>query len=405
MISTPLVLLLLLVSSPHRTGGEVAEECSESELVFSCPEDGQELAIREAWLYGSTARIMVDQGQGDKCYVPEYMVSYKQGTILQYINKQCGGQKECRFNVTAHVPNAIEKKELWEDGVLRVTYDCLRKTDIVRVCDSEVSAQSGWLQTVGYPQYYLGGNGPCTITIKVDEGQQIQLTLTDLSIRDIVQPNEDECRDSISVTEGRKELLKMCGEIKQPITVTSEGPVLSLNFNAVTDVFPKRGYAAYYEALGCESPPIPEDGYRSFRNATHAEYWCCVHHVFPDTLERRRILKCNRGSSWNDTVPDCIELQELLEVGNITEKEFTGLINGSTNGAHAEMYQEAHIVYDLVVPTVIMSILVIGNVAVVVLIIYCRRDVMDESSRSEELESIKANPEPTDTLDSTPCSV
>lgn len=33
------------------------------------------------------------------------------------------------------------------------------------------------------------------------------------------------------------------------------------------------------------------------------------------------------------------------------------------------------------------------------------RDVMDESSRSEELESIKANPEPTDTLDSTPCSV
>lgn len=66
----------------------MAEECSESELVFSCPEDGQELAIREAWLYGSTARIMVDQGQGDKCYVPEYMVSYKQGTILQYINKQ-----------------------------------------------------------------------------------------------------------------------------------------------------------------------------------------------------------------------------------------------------------------------------------------------------------------------------
>lgn len=41
------------------------------------------------------------------------------------------------------------------------------------------------------------------------------------------------------------------------------------------------------------------------------------------------------------------ELEELLEVGNITEKEFTGLINGSTNGAHAEMYQEAHIVYGM----------------------------------------------------------
>lgn len=60
---------------------------------------------------------------------------------------------------------------------------CLSETDMNRVCGSEVNAQSGWLQNVGYPQYYLGGNGPCTITIKVDEGQQIQLTLTDLSIR------------------------------------------------------------------------------------------------------------------------------------------------------------------------------------------------------------------------------
>ncbi|XP_045624633.1 uncharacterized protein [Procambarus clarkii] len=404
MFSQPF-LLLLVASSPLFTGGEVAQECSEGELTFSCHGPKEELVIREAWIYGSVAMTRVDHGLGEKCHVPEYNIQYKQGTLLQYINKQCGGQAECKFSVWSHVPSAQVAQDAWKGGVLWAAYDCVNKSDFHRVCGSEVWAQSGWMQSIGYPQYYLGEPGVCTITIRVDEGQHIHLTIMDLSIREIVQPNEDSCRDSVSVMEGSKQLLLRCGEAKQPLSVISEGPELNVTLTATTKLFPKRGYVAHFQALGCETPSTPADGYMAYRNATHAEYWCCVHHVFPDTLARRRLLQCTRGHSWNDTLPDCIDLEELLEEGNITETQFHNLVNGSSTEAQAEMLRQAHLVYDLVVPTVIMSVLVLGNVAVVFLIIYCRRGVIEVGVRCEELESIKANPEPTDVIDSEPCNV
>ncbi|KAG7159185.1 putative CUB domain-containing protein-like 10, partial [Homarus americanus] len=217
----------------------------------------------------------------------------------------------------------------------------LKKSDFHRVCGTEKHAQSGWMQSIGYPQYYLGEPGVCTVTIRVDEGQHIQLTITDLSLR----------------------------------------------------------------AIGCETPATPVDGYMAYRNATHAEYWCCVRHVFPDTHARRRLLKCNRAHTWNDTLPDCADLEELFQDGNITETQYQNMVNGSSGYAMAEMLRQAHLVYDLVVPTVIMSVLVLGNVAIVFLIIYCRRGVIEEGANCEELESIKANPEPTDVVDSKPCEV
>ncbi|XP_069956397.1 uncharacterized protein [Cherax quadricarinatus] len=404
MNSQPL-LLLLMATFPLFTGGEVAEECSEGELSFSCEAPGEEVIIREAWLYGSSVMTKVDLGLGEKCHVPEYNLQYKKGSLLQYINKQCGGQAECKFSLENHVPSALQVQDQWEGGVLWAVYHCVHKSEFYRVCGSEVYAQSGWVQSIGYPQYYLGEPAVCTITLRVDDKQRIQLTITDLNIREIVSPNEVSCRDSLSVTEGSKQLLHRCEETKVPLSITSEGPELNITLTATTNLFPKRGYVAHFQALGCKTPSTPQDGYLIFRNATHAEYCCCVHHVFPDTLARQRFLQCNKLHVWNDTLPDCIDLEELLEDGNITEIQFHNLINGSTTYAQAEMLRQAHLVYDLVVPTVIMTVLVLGNVAVVFLIIYCRRGVIEEGVRCEELESIKANPEPTDVIDSEPCNV
>ncbi|KAK7074502.1 hypothetical protein SK128_018083, partial [Halocaridina rubra] len=318
----------------------------------------------------------------------------------------CAGQANCTFSVWENVLRAKKNEDKWKDGVLRAVFHCKKKAEFHRTCGTEVWAQSGWLQNVGYPEYYLGDEGPCTITLSVDEGQKIQLTITDLNVKeDVSTPAGDECRDSLLVTEGSKQLLTRCGEINQPISITSEGSSLNITLNAYDDLSPKRGYIAHFQALGCESPDMPQDGYRAYRNATHAEYWCCVHHVFPDTLSRKRILKCNRGHAWNDTLPDCYDLEELLNNGNITESQYITLANGTSGAVRAEMFRQAHLVYDLVVPTVIMSVLVLGNVAVVVLIIYCRRGIVEENALSEELESIKANPEPTDVLDTAPCSV
>ncbi|KAK4296900.1 hypothetical protein Pmani_030637 [Petrolisthes manimaculis] len=372
-----LLLLFLLASSPPFSGGEVAESCTETPLEFKCGAGeaagggGPVLVVREAWIYAS---MRLDPDSLPRCHVQEYNLEYKAGSFLQYINKQCGGQTECKFELQKHTDlQRREDLKKYRRGALRVVYDCVKKTDFHRVCGSEVNSQKGWVQSVGYPLYYLG-DPVCTITLRVDEGQHIQITLTDISLREDAQPGNKGCRDSIKIQENGTELLEKCGVTNVPITVTSKGPVLNVTLTATSKLFPKRGFLGHFKALGCQTPLAPADGYMSYRNATHAEFWCCVHHAFSDTMTRRRVLECgDRTQTWNDTLPDCVDLEELLAGGNITESQYQNLVNGTTVLAQAERLRQAHIVYDLVVPAVIMSVLVLGNAAVVFLIIYCRK--------------------------------
>lgn len=64
---------------------------------------------------------------------------------------------------------------------------------------------------------------------------------------EMLQPNEDTCRDSISVTEGSKQLLHRCGETNRPISITSEGHALNVTLTATSNVYPKRGYVAHFQ--------------------------------------------------------------------------------------------------------------------------------------------------------------
>ncbi|XP_050706412.1 uncharacterized protein LOC126991778 [Eriocheir sinensis] len=414
------LLLLLVIVSPLYSDGEVAQVCAEQELHLSCGDggdnssstlSGEQLVLSEAWLYGNTSTNREQDGYlthelPPTCTVREYNLQYKMGSFLKYINKECGGQVSCSFSLQTHVPGDHQSSQGWKGGALWVRYSCVKQSAFHRVCGTEVRDQEGWLKSVGYPQYYLGEPSICTLTLTADQGQRLRLTITDLSVREILQPTEDRCRDSVEVSEGSKVILARCGDTNKPLTVVSEGPSLNVTLTASDHVFPKRGYVAHYKALGCPTPEVPEDGYLAFRNATHAEFWCCVRHVFPDTMTRKRVLECgSRLNTWNEELPDCIDLDDLLDSGNITMEEYLGLVNGTSGVVMAEKLRQAHLVYDLVVPTVIMTVLVLGNVAVVLLIIYCRRGVLEEGARSEELESIKANPEPTDTIDSEPCNV
>jgi hypothetical protein len=61
-----------------------------------------------------------------------------------------------------------------------------------------------------------------------------------------------------------------------------------------------------FAALGCPPLKTPEDGYLVDRNATHAQYMCCVGFVFPDTSRRERYLHCENGNVWTTDLPDCI---------------------------------------------------------------------------------------------------
>ena len=56
------------------------------------------------------------------------------------------------------------------------------ESEISRTCGETVKQQVGWIESVSYPNYYLGPDN-CTITMEVDVGQRVQLTIVDLSIR------------------------------------------------------------------------------------------------------------------------------------------------------------------------------------------------------------------------------
>lgn len=332
------LLFLVVVFSPLYSDGEVAEVCIEHELELSCDNtddtnggsgdgsttdpsttttprstnSGYQIVLSEAWLYGSTITTRerdeyLSHRTLPQCHVPEYNLQYKTASILQYINKECGGQVSCKFSLQTHVPLDHQSSQVWKNGTLWVRYHCVKQTSFHRVCGTEVRSQEGWLKSVGYPQYYLGEPPVCTLTVTADEGQRLQLTITDLSVREILQPTEDRCRDTVQVNEGSKVLLARCGDSNKPLQVISEGPSLNVTLTASDHLFPKRGYVAHYQALGCPTPEVPKDGYLAFRNSTHAEFWCCVRHVFPDTMTRKKVLECvTRLNTWNEELPDCI---------------------------------------------------------------------------------------------------
>ncbi|KAB7497114.1 hypothetical protein Anas_09506, partial [Armadillidium nasatum] len=279
--------------------GGLVEGCCENEVAFGCKEEGAVVVIKEAFIHDRWYKV-----EDRSCHIPEYKIEYKRGSVLQHINKKCAMSRSCRFRVLADVPGAKEEEENWKGHVLRVDYECVQENSFYRTCGEKIEAQKGFIQNVGYPKYYLGP-GACTFTLLVDSGQRVKLQLYDVSIRgiyhttddprsmsvihskkflyvkrdyhkpknyiyvkrEIVRPTEQECRDFIAVSEGSTELLRNCR---------------------------------------VQTPPLPEDGYMSHRNATHAEFWCCVRHVFPDTMQRVKYLTCRYDMQWDKVVPDCV---------------------------------------------------------------------------------------------------
>ena len=67
----------------------------------------------------------------------------------------------------------------------------------------------------------------------------------------------------------------------------------------------------FYEAVGCPIPKHPKQGYLVHGNTSHAEFMCCVDHVFPDTGFRFKNLTCQQGYRWSENLPDCVGNQHL----------------------------------------------------------------------------------------------
>ncbi|XP_063234716.1 uncharacterized protein LOC134537810 isoform X2 [Bacillus rossius redtenbacheri] len=311
--------------------------------------------------------------------------------IRPTVNYRCSGMNHCSFILTAdHKPSAD-----WGPGVVTLRYACFNN-HMTRFCNEQISVKDeGFVMSPGYPGYYLHQND-CYWLLRAAPGQRIRLSLLDVSLRAGAGEPGGNCSDRLQVSEEDRVLLAECGDLSSAEVVVSQGGALNVSLAGLTrEVFPKRGVLFHYRAVGCPSLTPPADGYTVFRNHTDAQFTCCVGHVFPDTRLRDRRLRCVNGNTWSASLPDCVADSSMQTLGQEANPPLTvvPLRNANITGSSAAaIIGETNMVLDVILPTIIICILILGNGVVLYVILYLRKR-SSERGDEEELDDIY---EPTD---------
>ncbi|XP_047735897.1 uncharacterized protein LOC108674841 [Hyalella azteca] len=259
------------------------------------------------------------------------------------------------------------------------------------------SGPSGWLRSPGYPKFYIGPE-PCDFTVSLDPGQKMSLSFTDVQLK---ERDGGACRDTVTVQDESGRLYQRCGTLHRPELVQSEHHIINITLHTDQQMVPARGFLAYYKAFGCPNPPVPANATAVFRNASHAKLACRDGHAFvrddDGAVAKYLMLEC-RQQMW-PAVDDCVGLQDLLAAGEITQDEFQRLFNETAN---VDILVKSHFsrILDYYIPVAIMTVLVLGNIIIILTIFYCRRALKEMAS--DEWDSIKSNPEPPDECDPDP---
>ncbi|XP_072936770.1 uncharacterized protein [Epargyreus clarus] len=290
------------------------------------------------------------------------------------LSYRCAGVNHCSFVLSEDYPPSAT----WDPGVVYIKYACFDDSLSVHYCNREVQVAAwgpdseGYIRTPGYPHFYIGDE--CRWKLSADPEQRIRVSLLDISLRTI-GPFEEDCTDYVLVRDSNGEtLLTTCEQVDLPLRLTSVTNALEVVVEAKSQgAFPKRGVLLHYKSMGCVTLPPPSTGYLVYRNEDVAHYMCNVNFVFVDTRQRARVLWCYDDNRWNDTVPLCVEETTPGVVGN----------DSSPEGADKDTklpHNEANMIVDIVIPSLLIAALFIGN-AFIVLIIYKYR-----KRKTEDLE-------------------
>ncbi|KAL0099408.1 hypothetical protein PUN28_020147 [Cardiocondyla obscurior] len=322
--------------------------------------------------------------------------------IRSSMNKRCSGLKHCRYNVTTDHPGAHS----WIPGGILLKYACIPAA-VRRYCNQEVKVtggEGGYVNTPGYPLYYVGET--CGWTFRTFPDQRIALTFHDLNIRG---PNVDgNCVDVVRVRERGSTLLEFCGTAAG-VRIISHSNVLTLDFVASQRFYNARGFLLQYQVLGCPEVSAPNGSYVSNGTLTSRTFLCKSGSVFPDSGERKRTLVCRSGK-WNETatkLPGCVATSAVIvksenehhhlaslsgdnilgsgvRLGRGEDAVASGSISPVMDSAQSAMMKQADYVVDVVLPTVIIALLFVGN-AIIVYIIFQFRKRKLTTTQSEEI--------------------
>ncbi|XP_052757832.1 uncharacterized protein LOC113511344 isoform X2 [Galleria mellonella] len=292
------------------------------------------------------------------------------------LSYRCTGINHCSFVLAQDYAPAVS----WPPGVVYIKYACFDDTLSIHYCNREVQVavsgadSEGYMRTPGYPHFYVGEE--CHWRIRVNPEQRIRLTLLDVSLRTI-GPFEESCTDFIAVEDSNGEsMFTSCDQVELPLKLLSTTDTVDVTVQVKSEgAYPKRGVLLHYKSIGCVTLPEPSEGYLVYRNSDVAHYMCNVNYVFSDTRQRARLLWCYDDNRWNDTVPLCVEAA-LTAVGNNSDS------GGDEKDTKLPPHDEPNMMVDIVIPSLLIAALFIGN-AFIVLIIYKYRKRKNEEIDDE----------------------
>ncbi|XP_018055286.1 PREDICTED: uncharacterized protein LOC108691862 [Atta colombica] len=324
--------------------------------------------------------------------------------IRSSLNKRCSGQKHCRYNVTIEHPGAHS----WVPGEILLKYACIPEVAVKRYCNQQVkviSEDGGYLNTPGYPLYYIGET--CGWTFRTFNDQRIVLTFHDLNIRG---PDADgNCMDIVRVRDSGSTLFEFCGTTAG-VRVVSYSNVLTLDFVTSKRFYNARGFLLQYQVLGCPEVLAPNGSYVSNGTLTSRTFLCKSGSVFPDSRERKRTLECKNGK-WNETatkLPNCIATSAVIvksenehhhlasisgdnivgtgvRIGRGEDAVASGSVSPVMDSAQSAMMKQTDYVVDVVLPTVLIALLFVGNAIIVYIIFQFRKRKLSATNQGEEM--------------------
>ncbi|XP_015435515.1 PREDICTED: uncharacterized protein LOC107191077 [Dufourea novaeangliae] len=324
--------------------------------------------------------------------------------VRQSVNRRCSGQKHCRYSFITEQPGAA----YWRPATLRITYACIPETSVRKYCNEKlrvVPGEGGFVNSPGFPLYYLGET-TCGWTFRSAPGQRIVLTFHDLDIRG---PEVDgSCVDVVRVRERGRTLLEHCGTAAG-VRVVSDLNVITLDLVASKRFYTGRGFFLQYQVLGCPDVSAPNGSYILNSSLTSRTFLCKLGTVFPDSKERTRILECRNGK-WNESViaiPSCIATSAVILKTEHDHHRLSSLSGDNILGAgvrigrgedavavgtreimdssQSAMMKQTDYVVDVVLPTVLIALLFVGNAIIVYIIFQYRKRKVPSLEQGEEM--------------------
>ncbi|XP_076243833.1 uncharacterized protein LOC143185031 [Calliopsis andreniformis] len=373
-----------------------------SNLTRICGYEAQRLVERKVTRSGGSMALRSVELRGN--YIDD---SYEEFGVVDFrksLNRKCSGQKHCRYNFTAEQPGT----GYWSPGTLRLKYACIPEAAVRRYCNEElkvVPGEGGYVHSPGYPLYYVGEN-TCGWTFRSDPGQRILLTFYDLNIRG---PEADgSCVDVIRVREKGRTLLEFCGT-EAGVKVISNSNLITLDLVASQRLYAARGFFLHYQVVGCPDISAPNGSFILNTTLTSRTFRCELGTVFPDSRERIRILECRNGK-WNESViaiPSCRATSAVILKTEHDHRRLSSLSGDNVlgtgvrigRGEDAVATDSGHImdstqsttmkqsdyVVDVVLPTVLIALLFVGNAIIVYIIFQYRKRKVPSMQQTEEM--------------------